>query len=52
MFQLTKVWIDPRPGFENVEIRYKWSPLGETVTFPCPALERYIPPVARAAAGS
>jgi len=33
MFQLTKVWIDPRPNFENVEIRYKWSPLGEQVTF-------------------
>ncbi len=33
MFQLTKIWIDPRPDFENVEIRYKWSPLGETVRF-------------------
>ena len=33
MFQLTKVWIDPRPGFENVEIRYKWSPPGKQVTF-------------------
>ena len=33
MFQLTKVWLDPHPNFENVEIRYKWSPLGEHVTF-------------------
>jgi len=33
MFQLTKVWIDPRPDFDNVEIRYKWSRLGEQVTF-------------------
>lgn len=29
MFQLTKVWIDPRPGIETVEVRYTWSPLGE-----------------------
>jgi hypothetical protein len=33
MFQLTKIWIDPRPDFENVEIRYKWLPLAEGVTF-------------------
>jgi hypothetical protein len=33
MFQLTKVWIDPRPDFENVEIRYKWSSPGKQVTF-------------------
>ena len=29
MFQLTKVWVDPRPDIETVEIRYTWSPLGE-----------------------
>src|SRR5260370_7729618 len=33
MFQLTKVWVDPSPDFENVEIRYKWSPLGEFPKF-------------------
>ncbi len=33
MFQLTKVWIDPRPDFENVEIRYQWSPPGKQVIF-------------------
>jgi hypothetical protein len=33
MFQLTKVWVDPGPEFENVEIRYKWSPLGEFPKF-------------------
>jgi hypothetical protein len=33
MFQLTKVWVDPSPEFENVEIRYKWSPLGEFPKF-------------------
>ncbi len=30
MFQLTKIWIDPGPGIESVEIRYTWSPLGES----------------------
>jgi hypothetical protein len=33
MFQLTKVWVDPSPDFENVEIRYTWSPLGEAGKF-------------------
>jgi len=29
VFQLTKVWTDPEPGIEMVEIRYTWSSLGE-----------------------
>jgi len=33
MFQLTKVWVDPSPHFENVEIRYTWTPLGEPGKF-------------------
>ncbi|HMD48250.1 MAG TPA: hypothetical protein VKG79_04090 [Bryobacteraceae bacterium] len=33
MFQLTKVWVDPSPGYEIVEIRYTWSPLGEPGKF-------------------
>jgi hypothetical protein len=30
MFQLTKVWTDQEPGIEMVEIRYTWSPPGES----------------------
>lgn len=29
MFQLTKVWTDPGPDIQMVEIRYTWSALGE-----------------------
>lgn len=28
MFQLTKVWVDPVPGFDTMEIRYTWSAPG------------------------
>ena len=28
MFQLTKVWVDPGPGVESMEIRYTWCPPG------------------------
>ena len=31
MFQLTKTWTDQEPSVEMVEIRYLWSPLGESV---------------------
>jgi hypothetical protein len=31
MFQLTKTWTDQEPNIEMVEIRYLWSPLGESV---------------------
>jgi len=31
MFQLTKTWTDQEPDIEMVEIRYLWSPLGESV---------------------
>jgi hypothetical protein len=28
MFQLTKIWVDPNPNVDSVEIRYTWSALG------------------------
>jgi hypothetical protein len=28
MFQLTKVWVDPGPGVDTMEIRYTWCPPG------------------------
>jgi hypothetical protein len=28
MFQLTKVWVDPGPGVESMEIRYTWCASG------------------------
>jgi hypothetical protein len=30
MFQLTKVWVDPAPGIDTIEIRYTWSAHGES----------------------
>src|ERR1700686_2600631 len=30
MFQLTKIWIDPNDRVDSVEIRFTWSPLGES----------------------
>lgn len=33
MFQLTKLWIDPGPGVDTVEIRYTWCGHGEKPTW-------------------
>jgi hypothetical protein len=28
VFQLSKVWVDPEPGIDTIELRWTWSPLG------------------------